>query len=191
MPWTTLKNTLVYDNPWISVSHRTVINPAGNPGIYGKVHFKNLAIGILPLDENLNTWLVGQHRYPLDQYSWEIPEGGAPIGSDPLESAMRELREETGLLATEWTELMRLHLSNSVSDEAGLVFIARGLKQGEADPEETEDLKIRKLAFSEAFEMVIRGEITDAISVAAILKAHLWISQGQIKNEKVYDHSNP
>lgn len=182
MPWKTLTKKTVYDNPWICVTHREVVNPAGNQGIYGKVHFKNLAIGIVPLDDDLNTWLVGQYRYPLGQYSWEIPEGGGPVGTDPLESAKRELREETGLIATEWIELMHLHLSNSVSDEASLVYIARGLTAGAAEPEETEELSVRKLPFSKATEMVLSGEITDAISVAAILKTTVWLSKGIIQS---------
>lgn len=185
MPWVTLKESTVYENAWIEVSHREVLNPSGNPGVYGKVHFKNLAIGIVPLDEAYNTWLVGQHRYPLDQYSWEIPEGGAPIGTAPLESAKRELREETGLTARYWTELMRLHLSNSVSDEASLVYLARGLHQGEPEPEDSEDLRLRKLPFAEAVDMVMRGEITDAISVAAILKTKHWIDSGLLDNTPI------
>jgi ADP-ribose pyrophosphatase len=157
-----------------------VINPAGGAGIYGEVHFKNLAIGILPLDEHHNTWLVGQYRYPLQAYSWEIPEGGGPLGTDPLDSAKRELLEETGLTAGSWQEIQRMHLSNSVSNELAIIYIASNLTQGEAEPEETEQLAIRKLPFAQAFDMVIRGEITDSMSVAAILKTHFLLQQGQI-----------
>lgn len=178
--WKTLSEKPVYDNPWIQVSHRQVLNPSGNPGIYGLVHFKNLAVGVLPLDEQGHTWLVGQYRYPLGAYSWEIPEGGGPLGTPPLEAAQRELREETGLLAEEWTELLRMHLSNSVTDEAGIVYLAQGLQQGPAEPEETEELQIKKLPFAEAFDMVMQGEITDSLSVAAILKARLWMQEGKI-----------
>src|SRR5579871_191774 len=104
-PWQIISEKNIYDNPWINITEFDVINPGGGNGIYGKVHFKNLAIGILPLDENMNTYLVGQYRFPLDQYSWEIPEGGGMIGIDPLISAQRELIEETGLVATQWTEI--------------------------------------------------------------------------------------
>ncbi len=131
-------------NPWIEVTHREVINPSGNPGIYGLVHFKNLAIGIVPFDAQLNTWLVGQYRYTLNGYSWEIPEGGGPLGSDPLESAKRELLEETGIRAERWTKILDLHTSNSVTDEAGLAYAAQGLSFGEAQPEDSEELRIRK-----------------------------------------------
>ena len=99
-PWTTLSTDNIYENPWIKLEQHQVINPAGGKGIYGKIHFKNKAIGIVALDENQNTWLVGQHRYPLNEWSWEIPEGGGPLEIDPLESAKRELKEETGLDAT-------------------------------------------------------------------------------------------
>src|SRR5882672_4877860 len=121
-PWKTLSSEKIYENPWIKVEEHQVINPAGGKGIYGKVHFKNIAIGIIPLDAQGNTWLVGQHRYVLDEWSWEIPEGGGPIKKNILDSAKRELKEETGLTARKWTQLMKIHLSNSVSDEVGFIF---------------------------------------------------------------------
>lgn len=170
-PWKTLTTKLVYDNKWISLTEHTVINPAGGNGIYGKVHFKNKAIGIVTLDADGNTWLVGQYRYTLNEWSWEIPEGGSPIGDDFLESAKRELKEETGLTATQWTRLMRFHTSNSVTDEEGYIFLAENLIEGENDLEETEaDLKAKKVPFTEALRMVMDGEITDSMSVAGILK---------------------
>jgi ADP-ribose pyrophosphatase len=170
-PWITVSSKDIYDNPWINLTEYQVINPGGGKGIYGKVHFKNLAIGILVLDEDANTWLVGQYRYPTDLYSWEIPEGGGDLRTDPLTAAQRELKEETGIEAESWTELQRIHLSNSVSDELGIIYVARDLHFGTATPEETEQLTLRKLPFSEALSMVLSGEITDSLSVAAILKA--------------------
>src|ERR1700712_2599988 len=128
-PWQILTEKPVYDNPWINVTEYDVINPSGGKGIYGKVHFKNKAIGILPLDDELNTYLVGQYRFTLSEYFWEIPEGGSPLGTDILASAKRELLEETGLVAGEWTKLMDFHLSNSVCDEHGQIFLARQLTQ--------------------------------------------------------------
>lgn len=172
-PWITVSYTSVYENNWISLTEHQVINPAGGEGIYGTVHFKNLAIGILVLDEEDNTWLVGQYRYPLNQYSWEIPEGGGPLETDPLESAKRELLEETGITANSWTEIQRMHLSNSVSNELSIIYLATNLTYGEPCPEETEQLTLRKLPFDEAFEMVMSGEITDSLSVAAILKVKI------------------
>src|SRR6476469_329486 len=148
-PWTVLHKTEVYDNKWIGVTEFDVLNPSGGKGIYGKVHFKNVAIGIIPLDEELNTYLVGQYRFTLDRYSWEIPEGGGPLGIDILESAKRELKEETGLVAEEWIKLGNFHLSNSVTDEFGAIFMARKLKQEEAMPEETEQLMVKKVSFEE------------------------------------------
>jgi ADP-ribose pyrophosphatase len=169
-PWTTLSENQIYENAWIRLTEYQVINPGGGHGLYGKVHFKNLAIGIIVLDDEYNTWLVGQYRYPLDQFSWEIPEGGGEPGNDPLKSAERELQEETGITAGSWIEIQRLHLSNSVSDELAIIYLARDLKFGESSPEETEQLAIRKLPFYEAFDMVMNGEITDSMTVAAILK---------------------
>ncbi|MES2872993.1 MAG: NUDIX hydrolase [Bacteroidota bacterium] len=171
-PWQTLSETRIYDNPWISLTEYQVINPGGGPGIYGKVHFKNLAIGIMVLDEENFTWLVGQYRYPLNQYSWEIPEGGGPLEEDPLISAQRELLEETGITARSWLVIQKMHLSNSVSDELAIIYLARDLSFGQASPEETEQLAIRKIPFSQAFNMVLNGEIMDSMSVAAILKVN-------------------
>lgn len=175
-PWTILDEEVKYDNPWISVTEYQVLNPHGGKGIYGKVHFKNLAIGIVALDDQKNIFLVGQYRFPLEQYSWEIPEGGGPHGIDPLASAKRELLEETGLKATSWEKLMEMHLSNSVSDELGIIYLATGLSQHEAIPEETEDLRIRKVPFDEAYDMLNQGMITDSMSVAALLKMKLRLS---------------
>ncbi|MBC3541334.1 NUDIX domain-containing protein [Rufibacter sediminis] len=170
-PWKTLESKPIYSNPWISVREEQVINPGGGRGIYGVVSMKNKAIGIIPIDEEGNTWLVGQYRYTVNEYSWEIPMGGGPIGIDPLESAKRELKEETGFTAAEWTNIGRIHTSNSVTDEEGFIFLAEDLTAGETEFEETEDLKIWKLPLHEAVRMAMDSEITDAISIAGLLKA--------------------
>ena len=170
-PWTTLSGEQKYDNPWITVMEYQVINPSGGRGIYGKVHFKNKAIGIIPLDKDLNTWLVGQYRYTLNAWHWEIPEGGGPLNHAPLDSAKRELREETGLIARSWTEIVHLHTSNSVTDEEGHIFLAEDLVEGSSALEETEaDLKVWKLPLRDALQMVLDGKITDSMSITAILK---------------------
>ncbi|HEX2535624.1 MAG TPA: NUDIX hydrolase [Chitinophagaceae bacterium] len=179
-PWTILSEKKVYDNKWIGVTEFDVLNPSGRPGLYGKVHFKNVAVGIIPLDETGHTWLVGQYRFPLDQYSWEIPEGGCPPGEEPLEAARRELEEETGLQAGEWTLIQTLHLSNSVTDEFGCIYLARGLRPGKAGPEETEDLAVRRLPFDEVYRMVVEGTITDSLTVAAVLKVKLLLLEGTL-----------
>ncbi|KEQ29329.1 NUDIX domain-containing protein [Pedobacter antarcticus] len=179
-PWTTLESRLVYENNWIGLTEHQVINPSGGKGIYGQVSFKNLAIGILPVDDEMHTWLVGQYRYPLKAYSWEIPEGGGPLHLSPLDSAKRELQEETGLSADSWTEIQRLHLSNSVTDELAIVYLARGLTQGQAAPEDTEELVLRRLPLQEACTMAENGSITDSISVAALLKAKIMILEGKL-----------
>ncbi len=168
-PWRILRTKSIYENPWITVEEYQVINPKGGPGIYGKVHFRNKAIGIIPLDDDLNTWLVGQYRFTLDEYSWEIPMGGGPIDVNILESARRELKEETGLSASEWTEILRIHTSNSVTDEEGFVFLAQGLTEGETEFDPTEDIAIKKLPFADSLRMVIDGLITDSLSMAGIL----------------------
>ncbi len=179
-PWKVLAEKKIYENPWIALTEYDVVNPSGGKGIYGKVHFKSIAIGILPLDAELNTYLVGQFRFTLNQYSWEMPEGGGPLNIDPLESAKRELLEETGLIASSWTKLMDIHLSNSVSDECGIIYLARNLEQRDSSPEETEQIQVRKLPFEEAYKMVESGAITDSMSMAAILKVKLMLQDGRI-----------
>ncbi len=179
-PWQITDEKIVYDNPWIGLTEYQVINPSGNPGIYGKIRFKNFAIGVVPLDAEMNTYLVGQYRFALDQYSWEIPEGGGPFTANPLESAKRELLEETGLKASHWTEIQRMHLSNSVTDELSIIYLAQGLEQFEPEPEDTEQLIIKKVPFDEVYRMVHNGQITDSVTVAAILKIRLMQLEGQL-----------
>lgn len=169
-PWKQKTTKKIYDNPWITLQEDQVINPQGGDGIYGKVHFKNLAIAIVPLDEDFNTWLVGQWRYTLNEYSWEIPMGGGPLEIDPLESAKRELKEETGLEASDWDCFLKIHTSNSVTDEVGYCYTAKGLTQGETEFDETEDLEIKKVPFRQVLDMCLNGEITDSLSLAAVLK---------------------
>lgn len=170
-PWTTISRRKVYENRWLTLEEHHVINPGGGKSIYGKVSFKNKALGIIPIDGEMNTWLVGQYRYTLNEYSWEIPMGGGPLHEDILEAAKRELREETGLIANKWTQIMKIHTSNSVTDEEGFVYLAEDLSYGPTEFEETEDLEIIKIPFREAVNWVMEGKITDAISIAGILKA--------------------
>lgn len=182
-PWTTLTAKPQYENPWIRVIEHDVLNPKGDPGIYGVVRFKNLAIGVLPIDDDGCTVLVGQYRYPLDVYSWEIPEGGGARDVDPLDSARRELVEETGLSAAKWHRFLEMHLSNSVSDEHAICYLAWDLTQGAAEPEDTEQLALRRVRFAEAVRMAMDGEITDAMAVASLLKAQLLLDRGLLPEE--------
>ncbi len=170
-----MRNTrrVAYENPWITVWHDEGSRPDGNPGIYGVVHFANRAVGVVALDDDDRVVLVGQHRYPLERDSWEIPEGGVPVDEDPVVGAQRELREETGLAATTWRELCRLELSNSVTDETAVLFVATGLTDGESDPEPTESIQVRWVPFEEALAMTLDGRIVDALTVAAIQRVAL------------------
>ncbi|MES2286336.1 MAG: NUDIX hydrolase [Bacteroidota bacterium] len=179
-PWTTLTSEKIYDSPWIGLTKHDVLNPNGNPGTYSVVHFKNLAIGILPLDNDYNTWIVGQYRYPINQYSWEIPEGGGDHNVPALDSAKRELLEETGITANKWTKIQEVHMSNSASDEFGILYIAQDLSFGESEPEDDEQLVVRKIHFNELYKMVESGEITDSLTVITVLKAKLLMLEGKI-----------
>jgi ADP-ribose pyrophosphatase len=179
-PWTTLTTEEIYDSPWIGLTRHDVLNPNGNPGTYSVVHFKNLAIGVLPLDKDHNTWIVGQYRYPIEQYSWEIPEGGGHRDIEPVISAQRELLEETGITAGKWTKVQEMYLSNSASDEFCILYIAQDLSFGESQPEDTEQLELRKLPFDELYRMVENGEITDSLTVTIVLKTKLLMLEGKI-----------
>jgi 8-oxo-dGTP pyrophosphatase MutT (NUDIX family) len=179
-PWTIQSRELKYDNNWISVWHHEGLNPSGTPGIYGVVHFKNKAIGIVAMDEEEQIYLVGQFRFPLNRYSWEIPEGGGPLAEPPLETAKRELLEEAGLVADNWQEIVRMDISNSVCDEEGVIFLATGLTQHAPEPEETEQLTIKKVPLLEVYDMVNRFEITDSLTVAAIQKVMLMRYEGAL-----------
>lgn len=169
--WQKLTTKKIYENPWIRVEENDVIRPNGSTGMYGWIHFKNKAIGIIPVDIDLNTWLVGQHRFTLNEYSWEIPTGGVPMEEDSLTGAKRELREETGLVASDWKELLKIHTSNSVTDEYGFIYLATGLTQRDTQWDETEVLQLKKLPLKEAIELIMDGSITDSLSIAGLLKA--------------------
>jgi 8-oxo-dGTP pyrophosphatase MutT (NUDIX family) len=172
MSWKTLDRKVIYENPWIVLREDRVINPGGGENVYGHMHFKKKAVAIVPIDDEGNTWIVGQDRYTLGEYSWEVPMGASEEGEDPLETAHRELQEETGLRAASMTPLMRLHTSNSITDEEGFVFVARELEAGDTNFDEMEVLDVRKLPLMDVVAMISRGEMTDAISVAAILRIH-------------------
>ncbi|HQV40251.1 MAG: NUDIX hydrolase [Flavobacteriales bacterium] len=180
-PWTTLSETPAYETPWISVAHHEVIDPGGKQGVYGVIHFKNLAVGVIPLDDEMNTWIVGQYRYPMEAYSWEMPEGGGDRNIPAVESAKRELREEVGLEAERFTEILQMDLSNSASDEQAIIFVAQGLTFHAPQPDHDEELKQRKLPFSELYEMVQRGEVRDSLTVAAVLKVQLMLLEGKLQ----------
>ncbi len=168
-PWRRLNSQSVYDNPWIEVFHDKVLTPGQTQGIYGRVHFKSKAIAIVPIDDEGCTYLVGQHRYPLDAYSWELPMGGCSSDEEALVAAKRELREETGFTAGHWQQIQRIHTSNSITDEEGVVFVATDLSAGEQALEVTEDISVKRLPLAEAIQWALDGRISDVISVAALL----------------------
>jgi ADP-ribose pyrophosphatase len=182
-PWTVLSRAKVYENDWICVNHHEVLSPSGGPGVYGTVLFKNLAIGAVPIDEKGNVILVGQYRFPLGAYSWEIPEGGGSKDIPTIESAQRELREECGLVARSWQEIQRMDLSNSVTDEYSTTFLAWDLSEAPAQPDETEQLQIARVPFWDAVARVKRGEIRDSMSVAALLRVALMALQEELPEE--------
>jgi 8-oxo-dGTP pyrophosphatase MutT (NUDIX family) len=172
-PWRRLSRRSAYANPWVEVFHDEVIRPDGTPGIYGVVHLRNAAVGVVPLDDDGRVLLVGQYRYTLDEYSWEIPEGGVGPDEGLLEGAQRELREETGFEAAEWRKLFDFSMSNSVTDEVGAIYLATGLSPGESSPEGSEDITLRWVPLDEAIGMIDRGELTDVMTVSGLLRVAL------------------
>lgn len=168
-PWKTLSTTVKYENPWIRIEHRDVIAPTGNAGIYGLVNMKSRAAGIIPINEEGDTWLVGQYRYATEQYSWEIPMGGVPLDEALLAGAQRELQEEVGLTAQHWEQILELQTSNCVTTEMAYVFVARDLARTDIQPDPTEVLTLKRLPLSEAVDWALTGKITDGVSVAGLL----------------------
>ncbi|WP_421865617.1 NUDIX domain-containing protein [Motiliproteus sp.] len=176
-PWTRLASKLIYENPWIRIREDKVLTPSGSEGIYGLVKFRNRAVAIIPIDNEGYTWLVGQYRYALGDYSWEVPMGGHPVELDPLDGAHKELREETGLRAQQMTEFLRVQISNSVTDELGVAYLAQQLTPGETDFDDTEQLQIRRLPFDDAIAMCLDGRIQDLFSIAALQQLALRRSE--------------
>ncbi|MEM6649346.1 MAG: NUDIX hydrolase [Pseudomonadota bacterium] len=179
-PWTVRKRHIAYQNPWIEIDHHDIIRPDGAESLYGVVRFKNLAVGVLPLFEDGTVPLVGQHRFPFDAYSWELPEGGGPKGEAPEETARRELAEETGLRAGHIHPLGKCHLSNSVTDEQAVMFLVWDLTQGQAQPEGDEILTHRRVPFKTLFQEVLRGDITDSLTIMMVQMAVLKAQNGDI-----------
>ncbi|MBL4619206.1 MAG: NUDIX hydrolase [Marinicaulis sp.] len=178
-PWRVQREVERFENPWIKIVDHDITHPDGSPGEYGVVRFKNLAIGILPIDEDGSVWLVGQHRFPQDRYSWELPEGGGALDVPPVESARRELSEETGLTARDWAPLSAFDISNSVTDERALCYFAWNLECGEATPDPSEALTIKRVAFCKLYEMVMTGEITDSLTIVMVLTAFTKALRGE------------
>lgn len=182
-PWKTHASSVRYENPWIKVVHNEVTNPGGGPGEYGVVHFKNKAVAVIPVDDDNHTWMVGQYRYAVDSYEWEIPAGGAPQGEQVLDCAKRELLEETGLVADHWDLILDgLQLSNSITDERAYAFVARGLTQYAASPEETEDLQLRRVPLDEAVDWAIRGKLKDGFSVVSLMRLQHLMLRGELRS---------
>ncbi|KSB88772.1 DNA mismatch repair protein MutT [Caulobacter vibrioides] len=179
-PWAVTSARVVYDNPWINVTEHQAIAPTGNPALYGKVSFKNQAIGVVPLHADGTVTLVGQARFPRGNYSWEIPEGGAPMGEDPLDGAKRELAEEVGLAAADWRPILTMELSNSISDEIAYGFLAMDLSPTRGEPDETEDLAVARVPFAEALDAAITGRMPDSLTVALLLRVHHMAVVGEL-----------
>lgn len=179
-PWKIIDSEEVYASPWIKVTKHNVLNPSKQPGTYSVVHFKQLAIGILPLDEERNTWIVGQYRFPLKRFTWEIPEGGGQLNALPIDSAKRELSEEVGISAKKWTNIQEFDTSNASTDEKAVIFVAQNLSFHNAHPDDNEQLVVKKLPFSELYELAIKGEIKDSLSLVAIFKTKILIDNNKL-----------
>jgi len=179
-PWKRGTERVVFENPWIRVTEHAAVAPTGRPATYGVVGFKNFAIAVLPIHDDGTVILVGQNRFALADYSWEVPEGGSPLGEDPLAGARRELAEETGLAAAHWQEVLRGQLSNSVTDERAIGYIATGLTNGGHGhaADETEDLALVRVPFKEALEAAVAGHLPDILTVAMLLRAYHMAHEG-------------
>lgn len=174
----------IFDNPWIGLTAHDVSAPSGRRFDYTTVEFKRVATGVVPLHEDGTVTLVGQHRFPLDEYSWELPEGGAEPGEPPLDAIKRELAEE-GLLAAEaWRQILKMHLSNSVTNEVAYIYLATGLSPASGKRDDTEeDLVVRRMPFGEALAMCGDGRITDSLTVAGLLRVYQLAVAGDLPED--------
>jgi 8-oxo-dGTP pyrophosphatase MutT (NUDIX family) len=181
-PWKRGAERLVFENPWIKVTEHAATAPTGRPASYGVVGFKNHAIAVLPIHADATITLVGQNRFALADYSWEIPEGGSPLSEDPLEGARRELAEETGLVAADWREVLRVQLSNSVTDEVAIGYVATGLSPspGGHHQDDTEELALERVPFAEALAAALAGHLQDVLTVAMLLRAYHMAREGAL-----------
>jgi 8-oxo-dGTP pyrophosphatase MutT (NUDIX family) len=173
----------VLDNPWFGVDDYQAVAPTGVPSRYYVARFKNRAVGVLPLFEDGTVALVGQWRFPFGAYSWEIPEGGAPMTEQPLAGAQRELREEAGLVAADWREVLRLTPSNASTDETCFCYLATGLTRTETEPDPTEALTLARVPFLEALAAATSGKILDAMTVATLLRVHHMAVTGELPGD--------
>ena len=181
-PWSVASGPQrVHDNPWFSVDEYAAVAPTGAPARYYVQRYRNVAVGVIPLHNDGTVTLVGQWRFPLADYQWEIPEGGAPLAEDPLDGCRRELREEAGLQAADWRFLLRLQLSNSTSDEVALGWLATGLSRCDEEPEATEELAVARVPFREAVHAAVTGRVQDAITVAMLLRLHHMAVTGELE----------
>lgn len=179
-PWLRGDSKVAYENPWITITEHDATAPTGAAAFYGVVGFKNCALAVLPIDADGAVVLVGQHRFPFADYSWEIPEGGGPKSEDPLAGAQRELAEEAGLAAGDWQEVLRVQLSNSVTDELAIGYLATDLKPAPEvrHADDTEDIAIVRVPFREALAAATEGHIRDALTVAMLLRAYHMAREG-------------
>lgn len=159
--------------------------PTGKPALYGLVHIRNLAVGIVPIDAEGNTILIGQERFTFGRYSWELPEGGGDPEGPPLDSAKRELSEEAGLKAGSWLPFLAdAHTSNSITDERAYAFLAWDLSPDTShEPDSSEDLTVRRVPFKIALRMAMNGEITDVFSLVMLLKASHLAENGELPED--------
>jgi ADP-ribose pyrophosphatase len=171
-PWIVKSVDRPFENEWLALDRHKVVRPDGDDGTYTVVRIRRVAVGVLPIEPDGSVHLVGQWRFPLGRYSWEMPEGGAEPGEDPLDCAKRELEEETGLSAGRFERVLELDMSNSLTDERAVIYLAFDLRAGEASPEGTEVLRRRRAHFRDVLERVADYRITDAMTVAAVLRAH-------------------
>ena len=182
-PWQVQSRRVAFENPWIQIVDHAVQHPDGSDGQYGVVRFKNRAIGILPVHEDGTIPLVGQHRFAHDSYSWELPEGGGPLDQDPLDAAKRELAEETGLRAAHWMEIAQFDVSNSVTDEQAVCFLAWDLTKGAPSPDPSEKFTYDRVSFSALRKRVFNGQIRDSLTIIMVLKAAALLEAGELPPE--------
>lgn len=178
--WKSLGESVLVDTPWMRVTRHPAVAPTGMTADYVVMRPRNVGTGVLPLHDDGTVSLVGQHRFTLMRYSWEMPEGGAPEGEDPFDAVRRELAEEAGLRAEHWRAALDMDLSNSITDERAMTWVAWGLTPAPLDPDPTEVIVSARVPFRDLLAEVARGAVRDSMTVATAYKAYHMAREGEL-----------
>lgn len=181
--WRDAGSSVMFENPWMRLTRHEATAPTGLQADYVVMRPQNMSVGVLPIHEDGTITLVGQQRFALMNWSWEMPEGGAPFNEDPLEGAKRELAEEAGLEAVVWHPALKVEMTNSITDERAMAWLAWGLTPVPIAPDPTEIIRVARVPFGDLLRNVGNGAVRDMFTVATVLRAYHMAREGELPPE--------